>query len=196
MEKSSARFGNNMSRIGLKPIPVPSGVTVSVAPDNVVTVKGPKGELSQKVHRDMKIEQGEGSLTVARPTDNREHRSQHGLARTLINNMVVGVSEGYERILEIHGVGYRAALEGKSLVLNIGFSHPVKITGTDGVEFEVGQDNRTRMVTVKVKGINKHKVGQFASDIRRVRKPDPYKGKGIRYRGETVKLKQGKRANA
>lgn len=185
-----------MSRIGMKPIPMPNGVSLSVDAANVVTVKGPKGELSERIHRDLRVEVGESALTVTRPTDQREHRSQHGLARTLISNMVVGVSNGFEKVLEIHGVGFRAGVEGSTLVLNIGYSHPVRITPEQGVNVEVAQDDRSRLVTIRVKGISKQKVGQLASDIRRVRKPDAYKGKGIRYKGETVKLKQGKRASA
>ncbi|SRR5581483_8843397 len=185
-----------MSRIGLKPITVPKGVTVNVESDNTVIVKGPKGELREKIHRDLKLEQEDGRISIVRPSDGREHRSQHGLARTLVQNMVTGVSEGFERVLEIHGVGFRAQLEGETLVLNVGYSHPVKIAPSKGVKFEVGQDDKSRLVTVKVSGISKQQVGQHASDVRRVRKPDPYKGKGIRYRGETVKLKQGKRATA
>lgn len=183
-----------MSRIGNKPIKVPTGVTISIEPDNLVVVKGPKGELSQRVSRDMKIIQEEGEIRVERPSEQSRHRSQHGLARTLIDNMVTGVSEGYSKSLEIHGVGYRAQLEGKTLVLNVGYSHPVKVEPRDGVTFEVAQEERSRVIRISVKGIDKQVVGQVAADIRRIRKPDPYKGKGIRYVGETVKLKQGKRA--
>ncbi len=183
-----------MSRIGNKPIPVPAGVTVTVEPDNRVSVKGPKGELSEQINRDMKIVQEEGVIRVERPSEQSRHRSHHGLARTLIANMVAGVSEGYARRLEIHGVGYRAQLEGKDLVLSVGYSHPVRIEPREGVAFEVGQEDRSRIVRVAVSGISKQVVGQMAADIRSVRKPDPYKGKGIRYEGEVVKLKQGKRA--
>ncbi len=185
-----------MSRIGLKPISVPSGVTVSVSPDNIVSVKGPKGDLSQKIHPDIKVEQEDGRLKVVRPSENTLHRSQHGLARTLINNMVVGVSEGFEVVLEVHGVGYRAQVEGDELVLNIGFSHPVRIKARPGIKFETGQEERSRIIQIKVQGIDKQLVGQSAADIRSIRPPDPYKGKGIRYKGEVVKLKQGKRATA
>lgn len=183
-----------MSRIGKKPIPVPSGVTVIVEPDNRVVVKGPKGELSEQISRDIKIVQEEGVIRVERPSEQSRHRAQHGLARTLIDNMVTGVSNGYSKKLEIHGVGYRAQLEGKNLVLSVGYSHPIKIEPRDGIAFEVGQEDRSRIVRISVSGINKQVVGQMAADIRRVRKPDPYKGKGIRYEGEVVKLKQGKRA--
>lgn len=185
-----------MSRIGRMSISVPTGVTVSVETENLVKVKGPKGELSEKVHRDLSLNQEDGKLSVERPSENREHRSQHGLARTLIQNMVTGVSEGYVRALEIHGVGYRAVLEGKDLVISIGFSHPVRVTPRDGIEFEIAQEDRSRVINIRVKGINKQQVGQVAADIRRIRKPDPYKGKGIRFQGEVVKLKQGKRASA
>ncbi len=177
-------------------INVPAGVSISVEDGNFVKVKGPKGELSEKVHSDLKLNQEDGKLTVERPSENREHRSQHGLARTLIQNMVTGVSEGYVRTLEIHGVGYRATLEGKDLVISIGYSHPVRVTPRPGIEFEIAQEDRSRIINVRVKGIHKQQVGQVAADIRRIRKPDPYKGKGIRFQGETVKLKQGKRASA
>ncbi|KAA0228451.1 MAG: 50S ribosomal protein L6 [Fimbriimonadales bacterium] len=183
-----------MSRIGEKPIPIPSGVTVEVEPGNRVRVKGPKGELSEQVSPDLSVAIEEGQVLVARPSQQARHRSQHGLARTLISNMVVGVSQGFEKGLEIHGVGYRATVEGSDLVLNIGYSHPVRVSPPPGIQFEVGQEDRSRIIQVKVRGIDRQKVGQVAADIRRVRKPDPYKGKGIRYQGEYIKLKQGKRA--
>jgi large subunit ribosomal protein L6 len=183
-----------MSRIGKKPILVPTGVSVTVEPDNTVIVKGPKGELSEQISRDIKVVQEEGVIRVERPSEQSRHRAQHGLARTLIDNMVTGVSNGYSKKLEIHGVGYRAQLEGRNLVLNVGYSHPIRIEPRDGITFEVGQEDRSRVVRISVSGINKQVVGQMAADIRRVRKPDPYKGKGIRYEGEVVKLKQGKRA--
>lgn len=185
-----------MSRIGRMAIPVPAGVTVDVHDGNIVGVKGPKGQLEQPIDPALKIDLADGVLTVDRPSERREHRSQHGLARTLINNMVVGVSQGFQRQLEIHGVGYRAAMEGKDLVLNVGYSHPVRISPPEGIAFEVGQEDRSRIGRVTVSGIDKQKVGQVAADIRKVRKPDPYKGKGIRYAGEVVKLRQGKRATA
>lgn len=184
-----------MSRIGLKPISVPSGVNVDIN-GTVISVKGPKGELKQQIDSDLKVVQQDGNIRVERPSEKRQHRSQHGLARTLINNMVVGVSDGYRRVLEVHGVGYRATVEGKDLVLNVGFSHPVRITPPDGITFEVGQEERSRVVKITVSGIDKQKVGQVAADVRKIRRPDPYKGKGIRYSGEEVKLKQGKRASA
>lgn len=186
---------NLMSRIGLKKITIPEGVTVEVA-GNEVIVKGPKGELRERIHPDLVVEKSDGILSVKRPSDSRLHRSQHGLARSLINNMVVGVSQGYEKVLEIHGVGYRASLEGKDLVLNIGYSHPVRVEAPPGIEFQVGTDERTRVPIIRVRGIDKQLVGRVAADIRRVRPPDPYKGKGIRYKGEFIKLKQGKRATA
>jgi large subunit ribosomal protein L6 len=177
-----------MSRIGKKPIEVPSGVTFEIAPERV-TVKGPKGELTERVSRDMKIEQGEGLVTVERPSDRGPHRALHGLTRTLLFNMVVGVTEGYEKRLEIQGVGYRASLKGKDLELLVGYSHPVMIDAPEGIEFEVPQQTE-----VIVRGIDKQKVGQVAAVIRKQRPPEPYKGKGIRYQGEYVARKVGKRA--
>lgn len=185
-----------MSRIGQKPITIPNGVTVTVAEGNLVTVKGPKGELSQPIHPDLKVIVGDETVRIERPTEQARHRSQHGLARTLVQNMITGVSEGYRKGLEIHGVGYRAQVTGRDLVLNLGFSHPVTITPPEGITFEVTQEERGRVNRIYVSGIDKQKVGQIAADIRRIRKPDPYKGKGIRYEGEVVKLKQGKRATA
>jgi large subunit ribosomal protein L6 len=177
-----------MSRIGRKPVPVPEAVTVEIAPGNIA-VKGPKGELSQAYPRDMSIEQGDGVVTVQRPTDRGEHRALHGLTRSLIANMVEGVTDGFEKRLEIQGVGYRAALKGKNLELALGFSHPVPIEAPEGIEFEVPQPTE-----VVVRGIDKQLVGQVAADIRKRRKPEPYKGKGIRYKGEQVLRKVGKRA--
>jgi len=178
-----------MSRIGRMPIEVPDGVTVSVDPGQV-SVKGPKGELSTTVNRDMKITEGEGgALTVERPTDRGEHRALHGLTRSLVANMVEGVTTGYEKHLQIQGVGYRAALSGKNLSLSVGFSHPVLIEAPDGIDFEVPQQTE-----VIVRGIDKQLVGEMAARIRRVRPPEPYKGKGIRYAGEQVRRKVGKRA--
>jgi large subunit ribosomal protein L6 len=177
-----------MSRIGRKPIPVPDGVTVSVAPGRV-TVNGPKGELQQAVSGRMEIAEEEGTLTVARPTDRGEDRALHGLTRSLIANMVVGVTDGYTKELEIQGVGYRAKLQGKALELSVGYSHTVSIQAPDGIEFEVPQPTQ-----VIVRGIDKQLVGEIASRIRRVRPPEPYKGKGIRYAGEHVRRKVGKRA--
>jgi large subunit ribosomal protein L6 len=177
-----------MSRIGKKPISVPEGVTVDVG-SGVVSVKGPKGELSQTVDRDMTIALDDGTLTVERPTDRGPHRALHGLTRSLLANMVEGVTAGYEKRLEIQGVGYRARLQGKALELSVGFSLPVSVQAPDGIEFEVPQQTE-----VVVRGIDKQLVGETAARIRRVRPPEPYKGKGIRYAGEHVRRKVGKRA--
>jgi large subunit ribosomal protein L6 len=167
---------------------IPEGVSVDVQPGRV-SVKGPRGELAQQVSRDMRIELEDGTLSVARPTDRGEHRALHGLTRSLIANMVQGVTEGYERRLQIQGVGYRARLQGKALELSVGFSHSVSITAPEGIEFEVPQPTE-----VVVRGIDKQLVGEIAARIRRVRPPEPYKGKGIRYEGEQVRRKVGKRA--
>jgi large subunit ribosomal protein L6 len=177
-----------MSRIGRKPVPVPEAVTVEVAPGNIA-VKGPKGELIQTLSQEMTVELSDGVVTVARPTDRGEHRALHGLTRSLIANMVEGVTDGFEKRLEIQGVGYRAALKGKNLELALGYSHPVPIEAPEGIEFEVPQPTE-----VIVRGIDKQLVGQVAADIRKRRKPEPYKGKGIRYKGEQVLRKVGKRA--
>ena len=176
-----------MSRIGKKPIEVPADVTVTIADGNFVTVKGPKGELTNTFNTDLKIEQEGNVITVIRPSESKEHRSIHGTTRSLINNMVVGVSEGFERKLELVGVGYRASLQGSKLVLNIGFSHPVEFTPEEGIEVEVPANTK-----ITVRGINKERVGALASNIRKVRPPEPYKGKGIRYEGEVVRRKEGK----
>ncbi len=177
-----------MSRIGRKPVPVPDAVSVEIAPGNIA-VKGPKGELRQTLSADMTVEQEDGAVTVTRPTDRGEHRALHGLTRSLIANMVEGVTEGFEKRLEIQGVGYRAALKGKKLELALGFSHPVAIDAPEGIDFEVPQPTE-----VIVKGIDKQLVGQVAADIRKRRPPEPYKGKGIRYKDEQVLRKVGKRA--
>ncbi len=177
-----------MSRIGKQPIPVPSGVTVSVEPE-LVRVNGPKGELTERISRDMTVEETEGEVLVKRPTDRGEHRALHGLTRSLIANMVVGVTDGYEKRLEIQGVGYRAQLKGKNIELAVGFSHPVQIDAPDGIEFEVPAPTQ-----IVVRGISKQAVGEIAARIRKVRPPEPYKGKGIRYAGEYVARKVGKRA--
>jgi large subunit ribosomal protein L6 len=176
-----------MSRIGRKPISVPEGVTVSLAPGRV-TVNGPKGELAQELSSRMEVVEEEGTLTVRRPTDRGPDRALHGLTRSLIANMVVGVTDGYEKQLEIQGVGYRAKLQGKALELSVGFSHPVSIPAPDGIEFEVPQATQ-----VIVRGIDKQLVGEVASRIRRVRPPEPYKGKGIRYDDEVIRRKEGKK---
>ena len=177
-----------MSRIGRKPIEIPDGVDIDVKP-GAVAVKGPKGELSERVDRDMKVEQGDGKVVVSRPSDRGEHRALHGLTRSLINNMVVGVTEGFEKRLEIQGVGYRAQLKGKNLELALGYSHPVPIEAPDGIEFEV--PSQTEVV---IRGIDKQLVGETAARIRKKRPPEPYKGKGIRYKDEYVARKVGKRA--
>jgi large subunit ribosomal protein L6 len=177
-----------MSRIGRKPIAVPESVTVELAPGRVA-VKGPKGELAQNLDADMMIEQENGAVTVSRPTDRGEHRALHGLTRSLIANMVEGVVDGFEKRLEIQGVGYRAQLKGKSLEMALGYSHPVTVEPPAGIEFEVPQPTE-----VIVRGIDKQLVGQVAADIRKRRPPEPYKGKGIRYRDEHVARKVGKRA--
>jgi large subunit ribosomal protein L6 len=177
-----------MSRIGKKPIPVPTSVSVSIEPD-LVRVNGPKGELTERIPRDITVAQEGEELVVRRPTDRGEHRALHGLTRSLVANMVEGVTDGYVRTLEIHGVGYRAQLKGKGLELSLGFSHPVSIPAPDGIEFEVPQPTR-----VIVKGISKQQVGEVAATIRKQRPPEPYKGKGIRYEGEYVARKVGKRA--
>ena len=176
-----------MSRIGRAPIHIPSGVTVTVGANNLVKVKGPKGELSREIHPDMKITVEEGVITVTRPSDDKMHRSLHGLSRTLINNMVIGVSEGYTKTLEISGVGYRAAKQGKNLSLSLGFSHPVVIEPPEGIAFECPS-----ATVITISGINKEVVGQTAAEIRAHREPEPYKGKGIKYAGEHVRRKEGK----
>jgi large subunit ribosomal protein L6 len=177
-----------MSRIGRQPIPVPAGVTVAIEPERV-TVNGPKGELTERIHRDMRVEQSGEELLVTRPTDRGDHRALHGLTRTLIANMVQGVTGGFEKRLEIQGVGYRAALRGQDLELALGYSHPVSVKAPDGIEFEVPQPTR-----IVVRGASKQQVGEVAAFIRKQRKPEPYKGKGIRYEGEYVARKVGKRA--
>ena len=175
-----------MSRIGKMPIAIPSGITVSVAENNKVTVKGPKGELSRVLPSQMTIKQEDGSITVERPNDEKENRALHGLTRTLINNMVVGVSEGYSKTLEINGVGYRAAKQGKTLTLNLGYSHPVVMEDPEGIETKV-EDNK-----IIISGIDKEKVGQYAAVIRDKKRPEPYKGKGIKYSDEVIRRKVGK----
>ena len=177
-----------MSRIGRKPITVPAGVTIAIEPE-LVTVNGPKGELRERIHRDITVAQEGEELLVTRPTDRGEHRALHGLTRSLVANMVEGVTNGYEKVLEIQGVGYRAVLKGKDLEMALGYSHPVPIKAPDGIEFEVPLPTR-----VIVRGISKQLVGEIAANIRKQRPPEPYKGKGIRYEGEYVARKVGKRA--
>ena len=177
-----------MSRIGKQPIEVPSGVAVSVSPGRI-TVNGPLGELQQQVPVRMKVEQADGQITVARPTERGDDRALHGLTRTLIANMVEGVTKGFEKRLELQGVGYRAALQGADLRLDVGYSHPVVMKAPQGITFEVPAPTQ-----IVVKGVDKQQVGQVAAEVRKVRPPEPYKGKGIRYEGEYVRRKVGKRA--
>ncbi|WP_026504482.1 50S ribosomal protein L6 [Butyrivibrio sp. NC3005] len=175
-----------MSRIGKMPIAIPDGVTISVAENNKVTVKGPKGELSRELPKEMTIEQKDGEVVISRPNDDKKTRALHGLTRALLHNMVVGVHEGFEKKLEVNGVGYRAAKKGKTLTLSLGYSHPVELEDPEGLESVVeGQ-------IITVKGIDKEKVGQYAAVIREKRKPEPYKGKGIKYVDEVIKRKVGK----
>ena len=176
-----------MSRIGKLPVSIPAGVTVTVADDNTVTVKGPKGTLTQKFSTEIKLQQEAGVINVTRSGDAKLQRSLHGLTRTLLNNMVIGVTEGFTKALEIQGVGYRAAKQGKKLVLTVGFSHPVEFEEPKGITFDVPTPNK-----VVVSGISKQQVGQLAADIRATREPEPYKGKGVRYEGEHVRRKEGK----
>ena len=175
-----------MSRIGRLPITVPSGVDVTIDGRNV-TVTGPKGSLSRALHPDMTVSREEGTIVVTRPTEQKTHKQLHGLTRTLVNNMVVGVTDGYRKGLEITGVGYRAALNGQKLTLNLGYSHPIEIDPPAGISFEV--ENPTRLAVV---GIDKELVGQIAAKVRSTRKPEPYKGKGVRYAGEKIRRKAGK----
>jgi large subunit ribosomal protein L6 len=176
-----------VSRIGLMPIELPAGVDVKIKGSHV-TVKGPKGEMEHTFPDDMAISLTDGEVTVKRPTDEPSHRALHGMTRALINNMVVGVSKGFSKVLEVNGVGYRAELVGKVLVLHVGFSHPVEVKPPEGIEFEV--DDRTRQITVK--GYDKQMVGHVAANIRKVRPPEPYKGKGIKYIDERIRRKAGK----
>lgn len=176
-----------MSRIGKKPIEVPADVTVTIGESNFVTVKGPKGELTNHLDTEIKIEQEGNAITLIRPSESKEHRSIHGTTRSLLDNMVTGVSKGFERSLELVGVGYRAQLQGKKLVLNVGYSHPVEFTPEEGIEVEVPENTK-----ITIRGIDKERVGALASNIRQVRPPEPYKGKGVRYQGEYVRSKEGK----
>ncbi len=176
-----------MSRIGKMPIAIPAGVTFDVSPENVVTVKGPKGTLEKAMHRNIKLNLEDGQVIVTRSNDEKENKALHGLVRALVNNMVIGVSEGYQKTLELAGVGYRAALQGKKLVMNLGYSHPVEIDAVDGIEFEIVSP--TKLI---VRGIDKELVGDVSADIRAWRKPEPYKGKGIKFEGEIIRRKVGK----
>ena len=176
-----------MSRIGRLPIAIPAGVTVEIAENNVVTVKGPKGTLTKELPVEMEIKQEDGQVVVTRPNDLKRMKALHGLTRTLINNMVVGVTEGYKKILEVNGVGYRAAKAGNKLTLSLGYSHPVEMIDPEGVETVLEGQNK-----IIVQGIDKEKVGQYAAEIRDKRRPEPYKGKGIKYSDEVIRRKVGK----
>ena len=176
-----------MSRIGLKPITIPAGVEIKVDDNNHITVKGPKGTLERTLVPQMKIDVDAGIIHVSRPDDTKESKSLHGLTRTLVNNMVVGVTEGFEKKLEINGVGYRASKEGNKMVLNVGYSHPVEFPETEDIQIDVPDANH-----ITIKGIDKQKVGQFAAEVRGKRPPEPYKGKGIKYDYETIRRKEGK----
>jgi large subunit ribosomal protein L6 len=180
-----------MSRIGIKPVPVPSGVTVEIGNGNAVHVKGPKGQLDQKLTPRLQLVQEDGQVRVVRESEERELKALHGLTRSLLHNMVVGVTDGYTKVLEIQGVGYRASMQGKNLVLNVGYSHPVTMVPPEGITFQVEGNNR-----VLVSGINKQVVGEEAARVRGTRPPEPYKGKGIRYAGEFVRRKAGKAGKA
>lgn len=176
-----------MSRIGRMPIAIPAGVTVTIAENNLVTVKGPKGTLERELPVEMIIKEEDGHILVTRPNDLKKMKSLHGLTRTLVNNMVHGVTEGYEKVLEVNGVGYRAAKQGKKLVLSLGYSHPVEMEDPEGIETILEGQNK-----ITVKGINKENVGQYAAEIRDKRRPEPYKGKGIKYADEVIRRKVGK----
>ena len=178
-----------MSRIGIKPIEIKEGIEIAIDDKNVVTVKGPKGTLSETIHKDIKVTQEENSLVVSRPSDNKKHKSLHGLSRTLVNNMVEGVTNGFEKKLELNGVGYRANLQGKKLVLNLGYSHSIEMDQPEGIEVEVPSQTQ-----ITVKGASKQQVGNFAAKVRELRKPEPYKGKGIKYVDEYIRRKEGKTA--
>ncbi|EIW16536.1 MULTISPECIES: 50S ribosomal protein L6 [Pelosinus] len=176
-----------MSRIGRMPIAIPAGVTITIGDGNQVSVKGPKGELTRAIHKDMILEQEDNTLVVKRPSDEKEHRSLHGLTRTLLSNMVIGVTQGFTKTLEIVGVGYRAAKAGKNVALTLGFSHPLEVAAPEGMTLDVPAPNK-----IVVSGINKEEVGALAAKIRKYREPEPYKGKGVRYEGEVVRRKVGK----
>jgi large subunit ribosomal protein L6 len=180
-----------VSRIGKKPIPIPNKVQVTLD-GSAVTVKGPKGELSHTFPPDISIAQADGQVVVTRPTDQKRHRAMHGMVRALINNMVLGVSEGFERVLTIEGVGYRAEMEGKTLVLYLGYSHNIPVEPPPNVEFVVEERGRV----IRIRGIDKQVVGELAANIRKMRPPEPYKGKGVRYEGEQIRRKAGKAGKA
>ena len=176
-----------MSRIGRMPVAIPAGVTVTIAENNLVTVKGPKGTLERELPVEMNIKEEDGHIVVTRPNDIKKMKSLHGLTRTLINNMIHGVTEGYEKVLEVNGVGYRAAKQGKKLVLSLDYSHPIEMEDPEGIETVLEGQNK-----ITVKGISKEKVGQYAAEIRDKRRPEPYKGKGIKYADEVIRRKVGK----
>ena len=176
-----------MSRIGRMPVAIPAGVTVTIAENNKVTVKGPKGTLERVLPEELTIKEEDGHVVVSRPNDLKRMKSLHGLTRTLINNMIIGVTNGYEKVLEVNGVGYRAAKQGKKLTLNLGYSHPVEMEDPEGIETVLDGQNK-----ITVKGIDKEKVGQYAAEIRDKRRPEPYKGKGIKYADEVIRRKVGK----
>ena len=180
-----------MSRIGRRPIAVPGNVDLAIDPDNTVRIKGPRGELQATFDRDLRLVRENGTVTVERPDDQREHRSLHGLTRTLVSNMIVGVTDGFKKDLEIQGVGYRAAMDGQTLVLSVGYSHPVRMEPPAGISYVLDG-----ILRISVQGIDKQAVGEEAARIRRVRPPEPYKGKGIRYSGERVRRKAGKTGKA
>jgi large subunit ribosomal protein L6 len=184
-----------MSRIGKRPIPLPKGVEITVG-DGQVTVKGPKGTLTKHIPAEMILKIEDGILNVDRPSESKDHRSLHGLTRTIVANMVEGVTNGYAKTLDVHGVGYRTALVGKNLSLSVGYSHGVEVAPPPGIEYEAGIEATTRTPYLIVRGIDKELVGQVAAQLRMIRKPEPYKGKGIRYRGEQVRRKAGKSGKA
>lgn len=176
-----------MSRVGRMPIAIPDGVTVTVSPDNLVVVKGPKGQLEKSMSKDITVAIEDKSIIITRSSEDKKHKALHGLTRALINNMVIGVTTGFQKSLELVGVGYRAALQGKKIVMNLGYSHPVEIDSIEGIKFETPSTNK-----IIVSGIDKELVGQVAANIRVWRKPEPYKGKGIKYENETIRRKEGK----
>jgi large subunit ribosomal protein L6 len=181
-----------MSRIGKRPIPVPAGVTITSGDDGVVTIKGPKGTLVRRINPEITLRQEDATLLVERPSDEKMHRALHGLTRSLVANMIEGVTKGYQKQLEIQGVGFRATVQGNTLQLNVGFSHSIEVMPREGITFTVANDPQNRNPVVTIAGIDKERVGQTAAEIRKMRKPEPYKGKGIRYKGEAVRRKQGK----
>jgi large subunit ribosomal protein L6 len=185
-----------MSRIGKQPIPLPAGVTLKVEEDGRVTATGPKGSITKQLSPEMSITVEGNQILVTRPTDQDRHRALHGLTRTLVNNMVVGVSAGYQKVLNVTGVGFRATVTSGNLTLNVGYSHPVELTPREGITFSTVVDPATRMPVITVSGIDKEVVGQTAAEVRKVRKPEPYKGKGIRYSNEVIRRKAGKSGKA